>query len=143
MYACTYIYIYIYIYISSARCEFIIYDLCFLLYTDIHMCVCVCVRVCVCVCVCVHAVLSTIFSQLILTLNCYSAMVCFWRHLVSLMQKWKYPQPNPEMTLHIRDRSRKPSTAQVWDGTGTLASPPLMLKHKTMVYLALHTNKVS
>ena len=114
-------------------------------YIQIYICVFVCVYVCACVrvCVCVHAVLSTIFSQLILTLNCYSAMVCFWRHLVSLVQKWKHPQPNPEITLHIRDRSRKPSTAQVWDGTGTLASPPLMLKHKTMVYLALHTNKVS
>ena len=29
---------------------------------------------------------------------------------------------------------QKPSTLQVWKGTGTLASPPLMPKHKTVVY---------
>ena len=71
-----------------------------------------------------YAVLSTIFSLLTLTLNYYSAMVS------SLAPKWK-THPNPVMTQHIRDRSRKPSTPQVRDGAGTLASPPLMLKHKT------------
>ena len=45
--------------------------------------------------------------------------------------------PNPAVTQHIRDRSRKTATPQVHDGAGTLASPPLMLKHKTVIYFAL------
>ena len=44
-----------------------------------------------------HAALSAIFSQLTLTLNCYGAMVSFWRHLISLLTKVKNtPQPCDE-----------------------------------------------
>ena len=45
--------------------------------------------------------------------------------------------PNPVMTQHIRCYSRKPSILQVRDRAETLASPPLMLKHKTVVYSPL------
>ena len=41
------------------------------------------------------------------------------------------------MTQHIRERSKKPSTPQVPDGAGTLASPLILLKHKTEVYFPL------
>ena len=41
------------------------------------------------------------------------------------------------MTQHIRERSRKPSTSEEQDGAETLASPPLMLKHKIVVYSPL------
>ena len=41
------------------------------------------------------------------------------------------------MTQHIREHSRKISTPQVQDGAETLASPPIMLKHKTVVYFPL------
>ena len=41
---------------------------------------------------------------------------------------------NSVMTEHIKDRSRKPSTLQVRDRVVTLASPSLMLKHRTVVY---------
>ena len=51
-----------------------------------------------------YAVLSTIFSQLTLLLNCYSAMVYFWRHVISLVPQWK-THPNPVMTQYIRERS--------------------------------------
>ena len=37
-----------------------------------------------------HAVLSTVFSQLILMLICYSAVVSSWRPLTSLVPKWKH-----------------------------------------------------
>ena len=80
-----------------------------------------------------HAVLSTVFSQLTLTWNCYSAMISSWRHLTSLLPKWK-THPNPVMTQHIRDRSRKPSTHQVWDVAVIPTSPLLMIKHKTVLY---------
>ena len=55
-------------------------------------------------------------------------MISSWRHLTSLVQKWK-TNADPVMTQHI-----KPSTPQVRDGAGTLESPPLMLKHKIVVY---------
>lgn len=80
-----------------------------------------------------HAVLSTIFSQLTLTLNCYSAMVSSWRHVISPVPESK-THPNPAMTQHIRERSRNPPHPKVWNGAGALASPPPMLKHKTVVY---------
>ena len=80
-----------------------------------------------------HAVLSTIFSQLNLTLNCYSAMVSSWRHVISPVTEWK-TQSNPAMTQHIRERSRNPPHPNAWNGAGTLASPPPMPKHKTVVY---------
>ena len=48
-----------------------------------------------------HAVLSTIFSQLTLTLNCYSVMVSSWRHVISPVPEWK-KHPNPAMIQHIR-----------------------------------------
>ena len=83
-----------------------------------------------------HAVLSTIFSQLTLALNCYSAMVSSWHYSILLVPMWK-TYPNPMMTHHIRERFRKPSTPQVRDGEGTLASPLLMLKRKTVVYFPL------
>ena len=83
-----------------------------------------------------HAVLLTVFSQLTLTLNCYSAMESSWRHLISLMLKWK-THPSPMLTQHTRERSRKPSSPQVQDGAGTLAWPPSMLKHKTVAYFPL------
>ena len=54
-----------------------------------------------------HAVLSTIFSQLTLTLNCYSAMVSSWRHVISPVPESK-THPNPAMTQHIRECSRNP-----------------------------------
>ena len=79
------------------------------------------------------------YNSLTLTLNCYSAMismVSFWRHLISLAPKWK-THPNQVMTQHLRHRFRKPSTSQVLDGAGTLVSPPLMLKYKTVVYFPL------
>ena len=72
-----------------------------------------------------------IFSQLTLTLNCYSDM-----HLTSLVPKWK-THLNPVMTQLIRDHSMKPCKLQVRDGAGTLATPPVMLKHKTVVYFPL------
>ena len=46
---------------------------------------------------------------------------------------WK-TNPNPVMTHHIRDGSRKPSTPHPRDGAQTQTSPPLMLKHKTVIY---------
>ena len=65
--------------------------------------------------------LSTIFSlsQLTLTLNCYSAMISSWCHLISLVPKWK-THSNSVMTQHIRERSRKLSTPQMQDGVATL-----------------------
>ena len=45
--------------------------------------------------------------------------------------------PNLVINQHIRDYFRKPSTPQVRDGTGTLASSTLMLKHKAVVYFKL------
>ena len=83
-----------------------------------------------------HAVLLTILSQLTLLLNCYRVMVSSWRHLISLVPKWK-THTNHMMTQHIRKRSREPSTPQVQDWAGTLASPPIMLKHKPAVYFPL------
>ena len=80
-----------------------------------------------------HAVLSTIFSQLTLTSNCYSAVVSSWRRVISPAPEWK-THPNPAMSQHIRERSRHPSPSKVWNGAGALASPPPMLKHKTVVY---------
>lgn len=43
---------------------------------------------------------------------------------------------NPVITQHIKDRSRKPSIAQVIDEAGILA-PPLMLKDETGVHFPL------
>ena len=63
-------------------------------------------------------------------------MVSSWRHLISLVPKWK-THPNPVMTHHIRERSRKRSTSPVRNGAGTLVSPHLMLKHKAVAYLPL------
>ena len=63
-------------------------------------------------------------------------MVSSWSHLISVLPKWK-THPSLVMTKHIRERSRKPSTPQTRDGTGTLASLPLILKHKTAVYFPL------
>ena len=83
-----------------------------------------------------HAVLSTIFSHLTLTLNCYNAMVSSWRHLISLVTKWK-TNSSSVMAQHIRERSRKPSILEVEDGAETLESPLLMLKHTTVVYFQL------
>ena len=80
-----------------------------------------------------HAVLSTIFSQLTLTLNCYSVMVSSWRHVIPPVPESK-THPNPAMTQHIRECSRNPPHPKVWNGAGALASPPPMLKHKTVVY---------
>ena len=54
-----------------------------------------------------HVVLSTIFSQLTLTLNCYSSMVSSWRHVISPTPEWK-THPNPTMSQHMRERSRNP-----------------------------------
>ena len=80
-----------------------------------------------------HAVLSTIFSQLILTSNCYSAMVSSWSHVISPVPEWK-THPNPAMAQLIRERSRNPPHAKMWNGARTLASPPPMPKHKTVVH---------
>ena len=60
-------------------------------------------------------------------------MVSSWRHVVSLVPEWK-THPNPTMTQHIRECSRNPPHPKVWNGAGALASPPPMLKHKTVVY---------
>ena len=73
---------------------------------------------------------TAIFSQLALTLNCYSAMVSSWLHYTKT-------HSNPVTTEHIRDRSRNPSATQVREGAGTMTSPPFMLKHKNVVYSAL------
>ena len=83
-----------------------------------------------------HVILSTFFSQLTLTLNCYIALVSSWRPLISFVPKWK-SYPKHAMTQYIRDRSRKPSTIQVRDEAGTLASPTLTLKHKAVAYFKL------
>ena len=64
-----------------------------------------------------HTVLSTIFSQLTLTLNCYCAMVSYWRHLISLLPKWK-THPSPVMTQHIRECSRNLYTPSARLGRG-------------------------
>ena len=52
-----------------------------------------------------HAVLLTIFSQITLTLNCYSAMVSSWRHVISPVPEWK-THPNLAMTQHISEHPR-------------------------------------
>ena len=80
-----------------------------------------------------RAVLSIIFSQLNLALNCYRAMVSSWRHVISPVPESK-TYPNPTMTQHIRQCSRNPPHCKVWNGAGAPASPPSMLKHKTVVY---------
>ena len=80
-----------------------------------------------------HAVLSTIFSQLTLTLNRYSAMVSSWHHVISPAPEWK-THPNPAMTQHIRERSRNSPDPKVWNGARPLASPPPLIKLKTVVY---------
>ena len=80
-----------------------------------------------------HTALSTIFSQLILTFICYSAMVSSWRHVILPVPEWK-THHNPAMTQHIRERSRNTPHHKVWNEAGTLASPPPMPKHKTVVY---------
>ena len=80
-----------------------------------------------------HAVLSTIVSQLALTLNWYNAMVSSWRHVISSVPEWK-THPNPAMTQHIRERSRNPPHPKVWNVAGSVASHPPMPKRKTVVY---------
>ena len=74
-----------------------------------------------------------IFSQLTLTLNCYSAMVSSWRHVISSVPEWK-THPNLAMTRYIRECSRNPPHSKVWNEAGTLALPPPMPKHKTVAY---------
>ena len=78
-----------------------------------------------------HAVLLTIFRKLILTLNCYSVMVSSWRHLTVIVPTWKYT-----LTLWWPSTSKTVpgNPPQVRDGVVTLASPSLMLKHRTVVY---------
>ena len=66
-------------------------------------------------------------------LECYSI---FLTSVNITYTKVKY-RPQPCDDQHIRERSRKPSTPQARDGAGNLVSPPLMLKHKTVVYLPL------
>ena len=80
-----------------------------------------------------HAVLSTIFSQLTLTLNYYNAIVSSWRNVISPVPESK-THPYPAMTQHIRERSRNSPHPKVSNGGGALASPPPMLKYKTVVY---------
>ena len=122
------------------------------------VCVCVCVCLCVCVCVCVyiciyiwirfsdkekqlfwnlkfHAVLSFIDNLQPNNSN-VKFLQCYDISLTSLnltCTKGK-TNLNSVMTKHIRDHSRHSSTFQVRDGAEILASPPLMLKHKTVVY---------
>ena len=80
-----------------------------------------------------HAVLSTIFSQLTLTLNCYSAMVSSWHHVISPVPEWK-THPNLAMIQDIWECSSNCPHPKVWNGAGTLALPPPMPKGKTVVY---------
>ena len=81
-----------------------------------------------------HAALSTIFSQLTLMLNCYSAIVSSWRHLISLIPEWK-THPNPVMTQHIRERSRNPPNPKWEMGQGTWHH--LYLCQNTVGYFSL------
>ena len=60
-------------------------------------------------------------------------MVSSWRHVILPVPEWE-THANPIMTQHIRERSRNPPHPKVWNGAGALASPPPMLKHKTVVY---------
>ena len=46
-----------------------------------------------------------ILSQITLTLNCYSAVVSSWRHLISLLRKWKTQSSPVMMTQHIREEA--------------------------------------
>ena len=80
-----------------------------------------------------HAVLLTIFSELTLTLNCYCAMVSSWHHVISPVPEWK-THPNLAMIQHIWECSSNRPHPKVWNGAGTLASPPPMPKRKTVVY---------
>ena len=82
-----------------------------------------------------HAVLSAIFSQLTLTLNCYSAMISSWGHLISLALKWKTSQPCDDSAHQRMLQKILHSPFARW--SRDMASSPLTLKHKTVVYFFL------
>ena len=66
-------------------------------------------------------------------LQCYG--IFFTSHNLTCTRMKNTPQSRND-SAHQRTL-QKPSTPQVWNGAGTLASPPPMPKHKTVVYFPL------